>query len=195
MSQCNDFNISSIIIIYTSSLEMSRQCLQHRYLSMPTERVHKSSQSFTSLANLNLYSGLSHQLHFVQCYGHFDLPSARDDLLMLKPWWMLCRTEDQQCCQGCGAEQEEFQLSVEHYFDMGNILKVFDSTSLIKLYTYFSAASNSNCNYLQPSPEIECTLLALPLAVPFAAPSLRPTLLSEAFAADLPAGELFLEFI
>ena len=89
-----DLNISSIILIYTSSLEISRQCLQHRYLSMTTERVHKSSEYFTSLANLNLYSDLSRQLHFVQCYCRFHFPSARDDLLMLKPWWMLCRTED-----------------------------------------------------------------------------------------------------
>ena len=131
MSECNDLNICSIILIYTSSLEISRQCLQHRYLSMTTVIVHKSSQSFTILTNLNLYSDLSRQLHFVQCYCRFHFPSARDDLLMLKPWWMLCRTEDYQCCQGCGAEQEEFQLSVEHYFDMAKISKVFNSTSLI----------------------------------------------------------------
>ena len=129
MFLCNYLNISSISVIQSSSLEISRQCLQHIYLSMTTERIHKSSQSFTSLANLNLYSGLSHQLHFVQCYCHFHLPSARDDLLMLKPWWMLCRNEDEQCCQGCGVEQGEFQLPVEHYFDMAKISKVFNSTS------------------------------------------------------------------
>ena len=148
MNQCNDLIISSIRLIYTSSLKISRQCLQHRYLSMTTKRVHKSSKSFTSLANLNLYSDLSRQLHFVQCYYHFHCPSARDDLLMLKPWWKLCRTEDQQCCQGCVEEQWELQLLVEHYFDIAKILKVFNSTSLIKLYTCCSAASNFNCNYL-----------------------------------------------
>ena len=89
---------------------------------------------------------------------------------------------------------------------MAKILKVFNSISLIhnyfnksrkcvKLYTFFCAATNFNCNYLYPSPDIECTLFALPLAALFAAPCLRPALLSEVFAADLPAGELFLVLI
>lgn len=142
MNQCNDWNISSTGQIYTSSLQISRQCLQPRYLSMTTERVHKSSQPFTTLANLNLYSDLSRQLHFVQCYCHVHFPSARDDLLMLKPCWMLCRTEDWQCCQGCVEEQGELQLPVEHYFDMGNISKIFNSTSLIHKIVYMFLCRN-----------------------------------------------------